>query len=63
MTKQKKIILGVGLTGLGTLGFFYWKLRREEAEETERLASPLTLRRSAAMVMAPPGIVQRPWEK
>ena len=72
MTKQKKIILGVGLTGLGTMGFFYWKLRREEAEENEaaiagliqkRLAGPFVVKRSAVMAKAPAGLIQRQWEK
>ena len=72
MTKKKKIILGVGLTGLGTLGFFYWKLRREEAEESEgaiagliqkRFAGPFVVKRSAEMVMAPTGLIKRPWDK
>ena len=47
MTKKKKIILGVGLTGLGTLGFFYWKLRREEAEESEGAIAGLIQKRFA----------------
>jgi len=68
MTKQKKIILGVGLTGLGTLGFFYWKLRREEAEESEgaiagliqkRLRGPITMQRRRSMAKAPPGLIHR----
>ena len=72
MTKKKKIILAVGLTGLGTMGFFYWKLRREEAEENEgaiaglirkRLVGPATIRRSAEMAKAPPGLIHRPWDK
>ena len=72
MTKKKKIILAVGLTGLGTMGFFYWKLRREEAEENEaaiagliqkRLAGPFVVKRSAEMVRAPTGLIKRQWEK
>ena len=54
------------------MGFFYWKLRREEAEENEaaidgliqkRLAGPFVVKRSAVMAKAPAGLIQRQWEK
>ena len=68
MTKKKKIILGVGLAGLGTLGFFYWKLRREEAEDqgpqfvqTQIPAHRLTM--DHRIQLMPEGLIQRPWDK
>lgn len=41
MTKKKKIILGVGVVGLGTMGFFLWKHMKEKKMEEE--VGPLTL--------------------
>ncbi len=35
MTKKKKIILGVGVAGLGTMGFFLWKHMKEKEMEDE----------------------------
>lgn len=35
MTKKKKIILGVGVAGLSTLGYFLWKHIQERDAPTE----------------------------
>tara|TARA_B100001778_G_C18563113_1_gene618728 strand:+ start:638 stop:886 length:249 start_codon:yes stop_codon:yes gene_type:complete len=35
MTKKKKIILGVGVAGMGTLGYFLWKHIQERDAPTE----------------------------
>ena len=40
MTKKKKIILGVGVVGLSTMGFFLWKHIQKKDEEAE--VGPLT---------------------
>lgn len=52
MKNEDKVLIGVGLLGLGTIGFFYWKKKKQQKEDELLLDIPKPITIVATPIVA-----------